>query len=195
MLRRAILASVATVSALVLSACGQATEDSPGQSSSPEKTTQPTKAADPALKVTNPKDVSALQDPCAALTQGQLADLGATAEPTTDETPWGETACSWSGDNVSIDFSPDSVSGGGFSRIRENQDEFANYEETNVAGYPAARINSSELLCGIAAGVSDEHTVLINVTKFGSDASQHADPCAFAEKVFTESVKNIPAEG
>ncbi|GAA2810285.1 DUF3558 domain-containing protein [Saccharopolyspora taberi] len=195
MLRRPVLVTLSLAAALSLSACAQGGSGSttpPGTGDSAP--TSESNAADPALKVEAPLNLKAVSDGCQLLTDGQLAQLGGGGAPTPFDTEWGQKGCTWTNDAVVIEVAPDSKQGGGFSRIQRNKNSFLTYAETKVANYPAARVNQAELLCGVAAGVSDEDTVLVSVTRYNSDAPQHADPCAFAEKVFTEVIKNIPPQ-
>ncbi|MDR7301501.1 DUF3558 domain-containing protein [Haloactinomyces albus] len=193
---RSSLSIIGAMILLSVTACAQAGPGSPESTSTNEPTSHSTQSAsrktNPASEIKDPKNIEAVTDRCQLLTTEQLAQLGARSRPSQDTAPWGEPTCKWSSDQVQVTLAANTVSGGGFSRIRGNKDEYANYKETTVSGYPAARVNFSSLTCGVFIGISKEDTFSASVTIYNTNEPQHSDPCVFAEKVATEALTNIP---
>lgn len=178
---------------LTSTACSQPPPTTPGTATSKSPpATSGAQSHDSSSGIKNPKILKSVDDTCQLLTPDQVDQLGAQGETNTETTPWGEKNCKWSNEKVSVTLSKNTVSGKGFSRIEERKDNFANFDRTTVKGYPAARINSKGNLCVVGMGISSESTLSVSVSKYNSTDPQHDDPCAFAEKVAAEALKNIP---
>ena len=195
-LRRSTLVTLSFAGALALSACSQGGSSTNPTPTADKPATSESAPSDPASQVESPLNLKAVSDPCQLLKPEQLAQLGGGGEPKTEDATTGNKACVWSGESVSITVEPDTTTGGGFAGLRDTKANYANFEEIpKISGYPAARINRDDLLCIVGTGVSDEDTLFVHVGKFGTTDPQHADPCAFGEKVFTEVIKNVPPQG
>lgn len=193
---RRLLIAVSSAAVLGLSACSQSTPADSGNATpaaTEAQAPQEDQAQSPQEKIDSPLNLKAVTDTCQLLTPEQLEQLGGGGEPEPAEQPWPEMACSWEGDNLGIELSPDSTNGGGIERIKNN---FAGeYDEViNVAGYPAIHIDVTDMTCTLSAAVSEEHVIGVGVAIYNKVEPQHQDPCAFADRVFTEVVKNIPPE-
>jgi uncharacterized protein DUF3558 len=134
-------------------------------------TAQPTTGAsgdqdpDKAPKVEDPLDASSFLDqPCAVLSQQQLAEFSVTrpGEPTTTGAV-AENAgpyCGWHADpggSISVGFLTGNKNG--LSDLYRDRANFEHFEPTTVDGYPAAYNNDPDLRaegdCDIAVGISD----------------------------------------
>lgn len=142
--------------------------------------------------VENPKDLRGF-DACQLLTQDQLAELSLSEPGRKYTTPWGEEGCNWGGPVVAIGFSPDTTLGQGLEQAYRAKDTFDNFAESNVDGYPAARVDFATQSCGLIVGVSNEQTLGMEFTRVSSQAPGKGDPCGFAESVMGEVIKNLPA--
>lgn len=171
MLRRVIATSACLASILVVAACGagdQAPSPTPGAPTTENSAAPPP----PASQVENPKDMGAVaEDPCSGLTPDNLAAVGAGTEPPViEESEWGQGICVWDDSNASVSVTPDTVNGGGFGRIQSNKDLFTNYTELDIGGHPAAKVDASDVTCGVIVGVNDHDTLMIDGAVYSDEA-------------------------
>ncbi|MGH7866576.1 MAG: DUF3558 domain-containing protein, partial [Candidatus Dormibacteraceae bacterium] len=159
--------------ALLTTACSQTEPGQPSAANSAASLTAGT--PNPAgLKIANPKNIKGL-DPCQLLTNDQLAQLGATATPTTDKTPWDETYCDWRNDNLGLALAPETTLGTGITGTYARKNNFSKFQQSNVDGYPAARIDWQDLSCQIYVGVAQTEEFSIDFTRLGGKDPQYMD--------------------
>ncbi|GAB3283090.1 DUF3558 domain-containing protein [Parasphingorhabdus pacifica] len=194
MQRRATLISVAAL-ALSLTGCAQSSEgtaESAPDSGESAASTQPSEPTDPALRISNPKDLGTVTDACDLLTPEQLTALSAGTEAEPDTTVYGESKCSWRNDDFRMTVALNATTGTGPEKIHEDGKASDNFQPTEVDGYPAARVDEQSTLCRVEVGIADDQAVAINYSKRGGDAPELQDPCGYAEKIASEALKNIP---
>jgi hypothetical protein len=195
--RRVVAGAAAVLVGLVVAGCQSAVAGSPTTA-----TTQPagtgggtSSGAPPSDRlsppVDNPKDLRGV-DSCELLTPEQRADLGFTQQGKKDTSPWGEERCNFAGSVVGIGFSPNTTLGDGLDQAYRNKDNFDNFAETDVDGYPAVRVDFATQSCGLIAGVSDTQTLSMEFTRVSPNAPGKGDPCGFAESVMGDVIKNLP---
>ena len=192
MLRSVALTVGAAAASVLLVSCSQPGPDT-GEAAPP---TEAAPSSTPTGRpVDKPLDLKAVADPCQLLTPEQLASFGLDdVEPVIETLPWDEKACTWDSSDIGITFDPNTVTGGGISRIQENQDNFDNYAETTVAGYPGAQVNANELLCAVTIGTSGNDTLTADVGYYSTIEAAPGDPCDLAKRAITEAVKNVPPQ-
>ncbi|MFB9428208.1 DUF3558 domain-containing protein [Streptoalloteichus tenebrarius] len=171
---------------LGLAAC---TSTTPGLASTSTDSQSSTPNNEGAPKVTNPKNLKAIADPCQLLTPQQLQELGASGQRS-EKSKWGEAACTWRNDNLSIHLAPDTTQGKGLSTVYANRN--ASSQEITVGGHPGMRTTKESLTCSIYVGVSDTQVFLTNVIVFKDVKPEYKDRCAFAEKVAGMVLTNLP---
>lgn len=189
MLRRA---SVLTASLLMLtaaSACSLGQSDAGKQPTSP-----PSQPADPALQVSNPKNLTGVTDSCQLLTPQQLTELGAAdpeIEPYVNE-QYKEPSCDISSDafDITVDINTEH---GGMTAAHARKDNFENFAPTEVGEYPAVQVNFQGTVCTVATGISDDQSVEVFYAKNSGGTPEMDDPCGYAKKISAEAIKNIPA--
>ncbi|RKT83722.1 Protein of unknown function [Saccharopolyspora antimicrobica] len=142
-------------------------------------------------KVENPKNLKAVTNACDLLTPEQISQLGGGGQPEEDTSAYGETQCYWSGDAFAVGVAVNTTSGGP-AKIHEAGSSRDNFEPTTVDGYPGARVDKQDILCRIELGVADDQSVEINYTKHSGGSPEMDDSCGFAEKIASETLKNIP---
>ncbi len=156
-----------------------------------------------APRVDNPLDATGfLSQPCAALSQAQMAELSVTSPgiPTTTGAV-AENAgpfCTWHADpalgsTIGVGF----VTGNknGLSDTYRGRDQFEHFEPTTVHGYPAVFANSPDLrssgTCGITVGISD--ALAFNATEQGRLDGQGS--CDRARQVAEAALATLEAGG
>lgn len=195
--RGTVVGTVAALAGLVMSGCQSAVAGSPTVVTTQPDATGESSGVPPstserlAPSVVHPKDLRGI-DPCELLAPEQTAELGLIAPGQKETSDWGETKCLLLGPVVGIGFSPNTTLGDGLDRAYRNKNNFDNFAESNVDGYPAVRVNFATQSCALIVGVSDEQTLTMELTRVSSDAPGRGDPCAFAESVAAEVMKNLP---
>jgi hypothetical protein len=134
-----------------------------------------------APSVTDPIDAAALTaDVCAALTSAQLTELGLT-EGTARQSAAG-ASCNWrfaEEDANRIDLTVLEQNQAGLSAIYDQKSQFAYFEGTEVAGYPAVYASEADQrssgFCYLKVGLNDSTAVSIG-GQFLTGAAV-ADPC------------------
>lgn len=189
---------LAVLAAVVIlgTACSSGESGTPVPATSAPSATADGPADTPAVE--NPLDLASfLPEPCAVLTQPQLATLGVTGggEPTTTGAtaesvgPW----CTWlttgTGKVISVGFL--TLNEDGMATVYDKRDDYKYFEPTTVEDYPAVfaepvdhRDNGS---CNIFVGISDT-TVYRAATQGESDA---ASACDRAKQVAAAALTTI----
>jgi len=173
-----LVAGIATI--VVMAAAGCSTEQNgtptaqPTTSASVPGTEESTESSEPseddthgAPRVDSPVDATSfLSQPCAVLSQAQMAEFGVTQPgvPTTTGAVAENVGpfCTWHADpslgsTIGVGF----VTGNenGLSDTYRGRDQFEHFEPTTVDGYPAVFANSPDLrssgACTIMVGISD----------------------------------------
>lgn len=183
--------SVAVLVGLAMAGCNSAVAGSPSATATQSESTGGTSTERLSPPVEHPKDLRGI-DPCEFLTPEQKAALRLTEPGERDISPWGEEKCFLKGSVVTIGFSPNTKLGEGLDQAYRAKDSFDNFAESEVDGYPAARVNVATQLCGVIVGVSDEQTLNMSFGRVSSDAPGSGDPCGFAESVMGDVIKNLP---
>lgn len=188
---RRLVAITVAAAAVGLSGCSAA---SPGNETADTSSAAPSseKADDPALAVDTPKNLKAVTDACSLLTAEQLKALGGDGAPKAAESIFGESECSWQGDNFGAIVGINTTTGMGPERIQQQVENAENSEATKVAGYPAARVDEQSALCRIEVGVAEEQAFTVNYSKHAAELPEMADTCGYGEKIAAEVLKNIP---
>ncbi|MFR9728625.1 DUF3558 domain-containing protein [Saccharopolyspora sp. MS10] len=188
MLRRT---SALTASLLVLTAISSCAVGGGGEQTPPQASPS-TENVDPALAVKNPKNLKSVTDACQLLTPEQRTALQVEGAPTQRQSEFNEPACEFS--SSAFDTSLDvNTNAGGMTAAHERRDNFDNFEATEVAGYPAVKVNFSENLCNLAVGVSDTQSLHVYYLVISGGTPEMEDACGYASKIAAEAVKNIPA--
>jgi hypothetical protein len=196
---RGVVAGVAVaLVGFMVAACETTATGSPTAATTVPDTTGGTPSDPPtsgsaglAPPVGNPKDLRGV-DACELLTPEQLTEFSMTGPGRKNVSEWGEEDCEWVGSIVAIGLSPNATLGDGLDRAYRNKNNFDNFAESNVDGYPAVRINFATQSCGLIAGVSDEQTLNMEFTRVSPEAPGRGDPCAFAESVMGAAIRNLP---
>lgn len=191
--RDAVAAMTVVLAGLVISGCQSAVAGSPTTAAGSETSggASPTESDRLSPPVRNPKELRGI-DPCQLLTQEQQAELSLTGSAEKGVSLWGEEECKWFGSVVGIILSPETTGGEGMEEVYRARNNFENFAESDIDGYPAARINFASQSCGLIAGVSDTQTLLMEFTRVSSSAPGKGDPCGFAESVMGEVIKTLP---
>jgi hypothetical protein len=127
------------------------------------------------------------------LTTAQLQTLGAATTPSPTKSPWGEAACEWNTNDVAIHLSPDTTTGKGIAQVYSTKTKFDSFQQTTIAGYPAVQVDKQEISCGLFVGVSDTQVLQLTVFVDGQSNPDYHNPCAFAPKVASAVLGNLPA--
>ncbi|MCP2262471.1 Protein of unknown function (DUF3558) [Streptoalloteichus tenebrarius] len=172
--------------AMVMAGC---TSTTPGQASTSTGSQSSAATGNGAPKVTNPKNLKAIADPCQLLTPQQLQEIGA-SESRPGKSPWGEESCTWRNDNLNLAIAPDTTQNQGLSILYANKK--SDSEETTVNGHPSLRYNKEGRSCALGVGVSDTQTFSISMTVLRDVKPEYKDRCAFAEKVAGMVLSNLP---
>lgn len=172
----------------------------PGASSEP--TTPPSPSASPSSnvpEVTNPLDVSTVAaDPCTALTATDVDELELDPEPKRRSNHTGEL-CTWNNEDILIGALTVLVydTDDGLAAIYRQEDTAAQFEPTEVMGYPGvfadalseAGSRTAEGRCILYLGVSDQD-VLAMLIQFdrGPDVER---PCEVAADLARRTLANL----
>ncbi|GGI68582.1 hypothetical protein GCM10011581_01900 [Saccharopolyspora subtropica] len=192
MLRRANLTAIAALA--VLAAAGCSVPNSSGQNPPSSAASEPTSSSsNPAAKVDKPKNLASITDACQVLTQEQLTTLNAVnaKAPEPGSSPNGHPMCQWSNDNFGLIVGVDNTTGLGTGYIVEKA-ESSNAELRNIDGYPAVRMDETNLLCRVEVGVSDKEHIAVDFTRHSDAVPEMQDSCGYAEKIASEVLKNLP---
>lgn len=190
-----LVAGLATVVVVTVAGCSSEAGGNP--------TAQPTTGAsgeqdpDRAPRVDDPLDASPFLDqPCAALSQQQLAEFSITKPgvPTTTGAV-AENAgpfCSWPNDTGGIGVGFLTGNKNGLSDIYRDRANFEHFEPATVDGYPAAYNNDPDLRsegdCTIMVGISD--SLAFRVTEQGKlDAEGSCDRARQVAAAALETLK------
>ncbi len=170
-------------------ACSPQTTSTP----TPTPTSTSSSASDSAVpKVASPKKLTGVPA-CQLLTTQQLQTLGAATNPKTGKSPWGEGSCEWNTAEVAIHLSPDTTTGKGLAQTYSSKSKFDSFQPTTVAGYPSVQVDKQDISCGLFVGVSDTQVLSLTVFIDGKGNPDYHNPCAFAPKVATAVLANLPA--
>lgn len=177
---------------VVMSGCQSAVSGSPTTASTPAGGgASPSTSDRLAPPVENPKNLRGV-DPCQLLTSEQQSQLSLTGSAKKDTSLWGEEKCVWFGSVVGMVLSPETTSGEGLEKAYRAKNNFDNFAESTVDGYPAVRVDFATQSCGLVVGVSDTQTLHMEFTRVSSSAPGDGDPCGFAESVLGEVIKTLP---
>ncbi|MDT8911014.1 DUF3558 domain-containing protein [Amycolatopsis sp. PS_44_ISF1] len=188
--------ALVVVAAVSLTACSGG-GDSTGNGSSPSKTAPDTSSpgGDPALKVPAPLPAQALlSNPCSALTDAELKDVGLT--PPGELTQGPPALCDWSSlstkqNGVGVGAVPQNK--GGISDIYDQRAKQAYFQPVTVDGYPGVFADTQDGRpsgsCSLWVGITDQlaFTVVTSIT-IGPNKAQ---PCDVARKVGTAVVTHL----
>jgi hypothetical protein len=194
-----LLAGTATVLlGLAMSGCNSAVAGSPTATTThPEGTGTTSDGMPPSTSdrlappVENPKNLRGV-DPCQMMSPEQLTGLGLTEAGQKGTSLWGEETCTWAGSMIVIGLIPDTTLGQGLEQAYRAKNSFDNFDESEVDGYPAVRVDFAAELCGVIVGVSDEQTLRMDFTRVTVQAPGKGDPCGFVESVLSDVIKNLP---
>ncbi|WP_216212141.1 DUF3558 domain-containing protein [Amycolatopsis aidingensis] len=198
---RSIRFGGAVAAALLLAACGGETGGSPALSESGEETSagssQPPQSEQGAApRVPEPLPVDGiLADPCTALSDTQLSQIGLTAPGTNRDTRTGPE-CVWKSatfqDN-SVSISPMTANDNGLDGIYANEPEDEYFEPTTIGGYPAVYANvidsRSDGDCVLWLGVTDQLAVSV-ITQIARGPNE-TDPCPVNERVGEAMIEQL----
>nr|BFF01348.1 hypothetical protein GCM10020241_30230 [Streptoalloteichus tenebrarius] len=179
------------VAGLGLAAC---TSTTPGLASTSTGSQSSAATSNGAPKVTSPKNLKAIADPCQLLTPQQLQEIGA-SNPTADKSLWGEGSCIWRNDNLRIRLDPDTTHGQGLTIVYNKNKDKPDYEQTTVNGHPAIRWGKEGPFCSVFVGVSDTQVLSADVAVLREVKPQYKDRCALVDKVAGMVLSNLPAAG
>ncbi|MFB9428203.1 DUF3558 domain-containing protein [Streptoalloteichus tenebrarius] len=192
---RRFSAAVVFLSSVVMAtaACTSTTSGQPSTPTSAEISAATSTAAtdNGAPKVTSPKNLKAITDPCQLLTPQQLQELGASG-PRPDKSKWGEASCTWRNDNLNLNVAPDTTQGQGMAAVYAHRKDFSNSEKTSVNGHPGLRVEKFSKTCGLYVGTSDTQLLLVDVAVLRDVKPEYRDHCAFIEKVAGMVLSNLP---
>ncbi|WP_253670450.1 DUF3558 domain-containing protein, partial [Streptoalloteichus tenebrarius] len=165
------------------------TSTTPGLASTSTGSQSSAATSNGAPKVTSPKNLKAIADPCQLLTPQQLQEIGA-SDPRPDKTQTGEPACIWQNDNLRIRLVPYTTQG--MDSVYANRARFDNSEESTINGHPGIRFNKVGMSCGVYVGVADKQVFSADVGVRRDVKPEYKDRCAFAEKVAGMVLSNLP---
>ncbi len=199
---RAVSALTLATAAFVLAACGgdPAREPVPPVHSTSQlalPTSSTASAGGEAPKVTNPLDATFLvSDPCAALSAGQLGELGLADGETRPNKELESEACRWKRTEESLDSVDLTAFVGdtdGLNSVYANKDSSEYFEPTEVAGYPAVYTGLVDArdsgTCNLWVGVNDQ-AVLHIMTNLVSAESAEAS-CGLAADVAEAAITTL----
>ncbi|MCA1190233.1 MULTISPECIES: DUF3558 domain-containing protein [unclassified Saccharopolyspora] len=152
----------------------------------------PQQSVDPALRVTDPRDLTGVQDACTLLNPEQRTRLGAgDAEFTTTTNEYGNSTCEIFGDafNAAVDID---TNHGGITNLNSKKDNFDSFTPTEVAGYPAAELNAESTACKVSVGIADDQSIEVDFSKNSGGSPEMNDPCGYAKTITNELLVNIP---
>lgn len=190
MLRRARMTTVSLLALTTLSACAVGGDPSAESQNGPA----PRNGADPALAVDNPKNLKGIADACRLLTPDQRTQLGVSDdrdfESLTNDI-YQEPSCEIFSHayNAMIDIN---TNNGGMAKLHAGKGKWDNFTPTEVAGYPAVRLDAQSILCRVHVGIADDQSLEIYYSKNAGGTPEMDDPCGFAEKIAVEALKNVP---
>ncbi|MGW1679276.1 DUF3558 domain-containing protein [Saccharopolyspora sp. NPDC002376] len=154
---------------------------------------RPTTVANDPFRIDQPKELNAIQDPCRLLNPQQRELLAALPTGATEPTPWGQQACLWRNQRITVSVAPNTVQRDG---LRYAAKVVADGEPTaQVAGYPAVHDGVSSGACGTVVGTSDTAVVLVSfqVGPEGRGNPDYADPCAMSDRIAEMVLSNLPS--
>ncbi|RZQ65056.1 DUF3558 domain-containing protein [Amycolatopsis suaedae] len=186
------------VAAAVVAGCGSDNRGSGTVPRAGEGASAPSSSAAPggsAPRVGEPLNTSTLSsDPCSAVSASKLSELGL-ADGTSRESAVGPS-CYWkqtAADANRVDLTANPKNTNGLSDIYDQKAEFAYFEETQVAGYPAVYASDADQRssgdCTLHVGVTDQLAVQVS-TQFLREPDK-ANPCPVAEKVAVAMVETL----
>lgn len=182
--RNGALAALAVISVASLAACSGGGSTGTGTPSSPTPSLSST--VDPSLKVPAPLPTqSLLSNPCSALTDAQLTQLGLASPGEVSQGP--PALCGWSGDNKQngVNAGPVPQNTGGISDIYDQKSKQAYFEPVTVSGYPGVFADTQDGRpsgsCTLWIGITDQlaYSVVTSITV----GANKATTCASAQKV------------
>lgn len=188
MLRQASVTAAIALALAALTSCSVGS----GISTGPSPDSAPQQSVDPALRVTDPRDLTGVQDACTLLNPEQRTRVGAgDAEFTTTTNEYGNSTCEIFGDafNAAVDID---TSHGGMTNLNSKKDNFDSFTPTEVSGYPAAELNAESTACKVSVGVADDQSIEVDFSKNSGGSPEMNDPCGYASKIVVEALRNIP---
>jgi hypothetical protein len=194
-----------SLAAMAMTGC-TATEAGVATPGTIASTTSATSAAAPTPdvpRVSDPLDASRyIADPCAVLTQAQLASHGVsrTGRPDTTSTSaeYAGPKCSWFGQEADIVLSViwQTTNKNGLADtyfLQEDYDSWDHFEATEVDGYPAVFNNLSgdaeHGTCGLVTGVSDTLTFYVLIQ--GQSTISGEESCSRVMQVATAVIQML----
>ncbi|MER7014736.1 DUF3558 domain-containing protein [Saccharopolyspora sp. NPDC000359] len=153
---------------------------------------QPAPVANDPFRIERPKNLRAISDPCQLLSPQQRDQLASLPAGVPEPTPWGQQACRWRNQQLTVSISPDTVQGQG---LRYTAKVVADGEPTAaVAGYPALHYGISSGSCGTFVGTSDTELVLVSFQagSEGRNNPEYANPCVVSDKIAEMVLANLP---
>lgn len=205
-MRRAVLVVAAAASLALAAGCtsvngGTATPagttSATGTSTATTDSTEPSEGSGEAPAITGPElDLSKVDGPCALLTAAQLSARGITKSGAERAAPSGRS-CKWTpddrafGTSFSATFLTESK---GLDGFYENRDDFAVFEPTEVAGYPAVNGDAVDIKsgsCSTAVGVAKGEGFIIQVNVNDKKLPEYGNPCSASSAIAESVIGNL----
>ncbi|MBB4686153.1 DUF3558 domain-containing protein [Amycolatopsis jiangsuensis] len=185
--------AAATVASLVAcSGGGAADNNSSPSSSAPDASSS---SADPSLKVPAPLPTQELlSDPCSALTDAQLADIGLAPPGKVSQGP--PDLCGWSAstipeNRVNVGAVPQNK--GGISDIYDQKAQQAYFQPVTVNGYPGVLAAADDLrssgTCSLWVGITDQ--LAFTVVTMITTGQNKPKTCESAQKIGAAVVTHL----
>lgn len=201
-MRRAVLVVVSAASLALAAGC-----TSVGGSPTPAGTTSATststastdtsEASGKAPAITGPElDLSKFSGPCDMLTSAQLSARGVTRAGEEKAAPAGRS-CDWTPDDRAFgtSFSATFLTGSnGLEGFYENRDDFAVFEPTTVAGYPAVNGDAVDIKsgsCSTAVGIAKGEGFIVQINVNDKKLPEYGNPCSASGAIAETVIENL----
>ncbi|WP_158846361.1 DUF3558 domain-containing protein [Saccharothrix deserti] len=201
-MRRAVLAVVSAASLALAAGCtsvgGSPTAaETTSATSTSTGSTDTSEASGKAPAITGPElDLSKFSGPCDMLTSAQLSARGVTKAGEERAAPTGR-GCDWTPDDRAFGTSFGATfltESKGLDGFYQNRDDFAVFEPTEVAGYPAVNSDLIDIKsgsCSTAVGVAKGEGFVVQINVNDKKLPEYGNPCSVSSAIAETVIGNL----